>query len=130
MMRLRWAVLVVILALVGPGFARPALGAEASPAPRALSPEERSRMRENLERWRQLSPEEQQRIRENYERWRQLSPDEREAIRRRFEAYRKLPPQERQQLREEFRHPSYQAPREPVRPQPGMPSRPRGRGGR
>ncbi len=130
MIRVRWAVLAGILALLGPGLAGPALGAGAGPDPRSLTPEEQSRIRENLERWRHLSPQEQQRIRENYERWRQLSPQERETIRRRFEDYQKLPPQERQQFREEFRRQADQAPRVQPRPQPRMPSHPHGRGGR
>jgi hypothetical protein len=130
MTRLLLAVLLGILAVAGPGLARPVLGAGAGPDQKSLTPEERGRIRENLERWRQLSPEEQQRIRGNYEHWKQLSPQERETIRRRYEDYRKLPPQEQQRLREEFRRQHDRGPDPRPQPQPPAQSHPRAPGRR
>jgi hypothetical protein len=122
MTRLLVAVLLGALAAAGPGLVRPAGGGEAAPDVKALTPEERGRIRENLERWRQLPPEEKERIRGDYQHWKQLSPEERQTIRRRFEDYQKLPPQDRQRLREEFRRQADRAPMERARPPaPGQP---------
>lgn len=55
--------------------------AQAAPSPGAagrrqqLSPEERARFKECLERWRQLDPRKQAELRERYERFKQLPSD-------------------------------------------------------
>jgi hypothetical protein len=124
MARLWLAMLLGLLALAGPGLVRPVQGGQAGPDAKALTPEQRGRIRENLERWRQLPPEEKERIRDNYQHWKQLSPEERETLRRRFEDYQKLPPEDRQRLREEFRRQTERAPADRPRSQVPAPPRP------
>jgi len=87
MRRLRIPLLVMLalwLAIPGPAVGQAPQGLE------SLTPEERARVQENLERWKQLSPDERQRVRENYERWKQLSPEERQRARQNLETFRRL----------------------------------------
>src|SRR4030065_696200 len=97
-MRLLRIPLLVILAiwLAVPG---PAVG-QAPQGLESLTPEERARVQENLERWKQLSPDERQRVREKYERSKQLSPEERQRARQNLETFRRLPPEARRRIRE------------------------------
>ena len=68
-----------------------------------LSPEERTRLRQQMDRWKQLPPQDRDRIQKNYERWQQMPPEEREQLRERLRQFREMSPEERQRAREEYR---------------------------
>ncbi len=84
---------VVLLWLAAPDLARsqPPSPGEALRGLEFLTPEERARVQENWERWKQLPPEERQRIRENLRRWREMTPQERQRLREELRARRQRP---------------------------------------
>jgi DNA-directed RNA polymerase specialized sigma24 family protein len=53
-----------------------------------LTPEQRDRAQQNLERWRSLTPEQRAHVREKLQRYREASPSERADMRREFRAKR------------------------------------------
>jgi len=53
-----------------------------------------------LERWRAMSPEERERIRKRYRRWKELSPERRERIMERNRRWRELPEEQRRYLKD------------------------------
>jgi len=55
---------------------------------------------ERIERWRAMSPEERERIRERYRRWQELSPEQQERIKERKRRWRELPEEQRSYLRD------------------------------
>ena len=56
------------------------------PVDERLSPEERTRVQEVVERLESLPPEEQRELREKIRRWRALLPEQRQELRRRWRA--------------------------------------------
>ena len=56
--------------------------------------------KERLERWRAMSPEERERIRERYRRWKELSPEQRARIVERKRRWRELPEEQRRYLKD------------------------------
>jgi hypothetical protein len=84
-----------------------------------LSPEEQTRLRQQMDRWKQLPPQDRERVQKNYERWQQMPPEQREQLRERLRNFREMPPEERQRAREEFRgrrNPGGAGPADPRRP--------------
>jgi hypothetical protein len=55
---------------------------------------------ERLERWRAMSPEERERIRERYRRWKELPPEQRARIMERKRRWRELPEEQRRYLKD------------------------------
>lgn len=55
---------------------------------------------EKLERWRAMTPEEREKLRGRYHRWKELSPERRERILERRRMYRELPEEQRRFLRQ------------------------------
>lgn len=68
-----------------------------------LSPQERSRARENYRRFQKLPPEKQRAIEEQYNRWQRLPSEERERIQRNYNRYRDMDSDEKEEFLRKYR---------------------------
>jgi hypothetical protein len=67
-----------------------------------LPPEERQKVRQQLQRFKALPPEQQQALRNLYTRLHQLPPERKETVRRAVVRFSEQPPDRRQAIRNEF----------------------------
>jgi Protein of unknown function (DUF3106) len=56
---------------------------------RNLSPQDKERVRRNIDRWEKLPPQDKDRVREEYDHWRRLPKDQRERIKQRYDEQRR-----------------------------------------
>jgi len=56
---------------------------------RNLSPQDKERVRRNIDRWEKLPPKDKDRVREEYDQWRRLPKDQRERIKQRYDEQRR-----------------------------------------
>jgi exonuclease VII large subunit len=66
-----------------------------------LTPEEQTRVQNQMGGWSKLSPQQKQAVREKYKALRQAPADKRQNLREQWERYQQLPPEEKQRLQEE-----------------------------
>ena len=66
-------------------------------------PQQRTRMLQHAERWKQMTPEQRKRAHKGQRRWDQMSPEQRQHARAKFELGRDLPPEQRAALREQLK---------------------------
>jgi len=67
-----------------------------------LPPEKQKELRRRMETWQSLPPEEKDIYKKRYQQWKQLSPEEQRAIRQKLERWESLPQGEREQIRQKF----------------------------
>lgn len=70
---------------------------------RAMTPEERGKIRERYRRWKDLPPERRESILERRRAWRELPEDQRRYLMQRREIYRNAHPEERRAIEKVFR---------------------------
>lgn len=66
-------------------------------------PEQRARMLQHAQRWRQMTPDQRRHARHGMQRFEHLSPEQRMQMRALFEQTRGLPPQQREALKQRWR---------------------------
>ena len=66
-------------------------------------PDERARMLERAQRWKDMTPEQRGRAHKGMRRFEHMNPQQREEARALFQRMSMLPPEQRKQLREEWR---------------------------
>lgn len=65
-------------------------------------PEERARMLERAQHWRDLTPEQRKQAHKGMRRFEGMNPEQREEARALFERMKQMPPEDRRKLREEW----------------------------
>jgi Spy/CpxP family protein refolding chaperone len=65
-------------------------------------PDERARMLERAQHWRDLSPEQRKQAHKGMRRFEGMNPEQREEARALFERMKQMPPEDRRKLREEW----------------------------
>jgi len=68
-----------------------------------LSPDERQRALENLQRYNNLPESSRQRMDRSYENWQKLDPNERERVQRNYERYRQMTPDQRRDFESKYK---------------------------
>ncbi|RRN56442.1 DUF3106 domain-containing protein [Pseudoxanthomonas sp. SGNA-20] len=66
------------------------------------NPQERARMLERAQRWKELPPEARERARRGMRRFEQMDPEQRQRARAIFEATRQMTPEQRERFRKEW----------------------------
>jgi len=105
--------LVARLAVVGALLLAPALPAAAARPLRGgerlarnwqeLSPDERQRALENLQRYNNLPESSRQRMDRSYENWQKLDPSERDRVQKNYEKYRQMTPDQRRDFESKYK---------------------------
>lgn len=69
-----------------------------------LSPDERQRALENLQRYKSLPESSRQRMDRSYESWQGLDQGERDRVQRNYEKYRRMTPDQRRDFENKYKH--------------------------
>lgn len=109
--RLRASALAALLVLVSPlfavssGDARPRRGDSERLARnwQEMSPTERQRALQNLQRYNSLPESSRQRMDRSYENWQKLDPGERERVQRNYQKYREMTPGQRREFDDKYK---------------------------
>lgn len=56
---------------------------------RNLTPKEKERVRQNVDRWEKLPPQDKERLREEWDRWKKFPQDRRDRIKQRYDEQRR-----------------------------------------
>jgi hypothetical protein len=67
-----------------------------------LSPEEKTRLNQQLEQWKNLPPEKQDELRRRMETWQSLPPEEKDIYKKRYKQWKKLSPEEQRVIRQKL----------------------------
>ena len=97
------AVLVVTTLAATPASARPMRGPRPVQNWQELSPNDRQRALDNLQRYQRLPESSRQRMDRSYENWRQLDPGERARVQQNYEKYRQMSPDQRRDFENKYK---------------------------
>jgi predicted Fe-S protein YdhL (DUF1289 family) len=94
---------VLLLATVLPAQARPMRGARPVQNWQDLSPNDRQRALQNLQRYQRLPEQSRQRMDRSYENWRQLDPGERARVQQNYQKYQQMTPDQRRDFENKYK---------------------------
>lgn len=97
------AAIVVATLLATPASARSVRGARPVQSWQELSPNDRQRALDNLQRYQRLPESSRQRMDRSYENWRQLDPGERARVQQNYEKYRQMTPDQRRDFENKYK---------------------------
>ena len=95
--------LLLATVLAMPADARDARGVRRVQNWQQLSPGDRKRAMENLQRYQRLPESSRQRMDRSYESWRQLDPGERARVQQNYEKYPQMTPDQRRDFESKYR---------------------------
>lgn len=97
------AAFVLTTLLATAALARPPHGTRPVQAWQDLSPNDRRRALDNLQRYQRLPESSRQRMDRSYESWRQLDPGERARVQQNYEKYRQMTPDQRRDFENKYK---------------------------